>query len=124
MNPEQSRRVDAALDQLRSLQRPNPHQPVLLDTRGSTARVAHLEETVATPEIKPPDQEFDEIGQDPVGAEVLAPGRSAFTDDQMPWATSHSTRISPRTCSGTWSAHQRCTRATSSSESPPVAMRS
>ena len=66
MNPEQSRRVDAALDQLRSLQRPNPHQPVLLDTRGSTARVAHLEETVATPEIKPPDEEFDEIGQDPV----------------------------------------------------------
>ena len=59
MNPEQSRRVDAALDQLRSLQRPNPHQPVLLDTRGSTARVAHLEETVATPEIKPPDEEFD-----------------------------------------------------------------
>jgi hypothetical protein len=85
MNFEQSRRVDAALDQLRSLQRPNPHQPVLLDTRGSTARVAHLEETVATPEIKPPDEEFDEIGQDPVGAEVLAPGRSAFTDDQMPW---------------------------------------
>ena len=75
-------------------------------------------------EIKPPDEEFDEIGQDPVGAEVLAPGRSAFTDGQMPWATSHSTRISPRTCSGTWSAHQRCTRATSSSESPPVAMRS
>ena len=103
MSPAQSRRVDAALDQLRSLQRPNPHQPVLLDTRGSTARVAHLEETVATPEIKPPDEEFDEIGQDPVGAEVLAPGRSAFTDDQMPWATSHSTRISPRTCSGTWS---------------------
>src|SRR6185312_5458561 len=59
-------RVDAALDQLRSLQRPNPHQPVLLDTRGSTARVAHLEETVATPEIKPPDEEFDEIGQHPV----------------------------------------------------------
>src|SRR4029077_5453178 len=59
-------RVDAALDQLRSLQRPNPHQPVLLDTRGSTARVAHLEETVATPEIKPRDEEFDEIGQDPV----------------------------------------------------------
>ena len=66
MNPEQSRRVDAALDQLRSLQRPNPHQPVLLDTRGSTARVAHLEVTVATPEIKPPDEEFGEIGQDPV----------------------------------------------------------
>jgi hypothetical protein len=63
MNPEQSPRVDAPLDQLRSLQRPNPHQPVLLDTRGSTARVAHLEETVATPEIKPPDEEFDEIGQ-------------------------------------------------------------
>src|SRR6185312_15843876 len=103
MSPEQSRRVDAALDQLRALQRPNPHQPVLLDTRGSTARVAHQEATVATPEIKPPDEEFDEIGQDPVGAEVLAPGRSAFTDDQMPWATSHSTRISPRTCSGTWS---------------------
>jgi hypothetical protein len=60
------RRVDAALDQLRVLQRPNPHQPVLLDTRGSTARLAHLEETVATPEIKPPDEEFDEIGQDPV----------------------------------------------------------
>jgi len=60
MSPEQSRRVDAALDQLRSLQRPNPHQPVLLDTRGSTARVAHLEETAATPEIKPPDEEFDE----------------------------------------------------------------
>ena len=53
MNPEQSRRVDAALDQLRSLQRPNPHQPVLLDTLGSTARVAHLEETAATTEIKP-----------------------------------------------------------------------
>ena len=103
MSPEQSRPVDAALDQLRALQRPNPHQPVLLDTRGSTARVAHLEETVATPEIKPPDEEFDEIGQEPVGAEVLAPGRSAFTDDQMPWATSHSMRISPRTCSGTWS---------------------
>ena len=100
MSPEQSRRVDAALDQLRALQRPNPHRPVLLDTRGSTARVAHLEDTVATPEIKPPDEEFDEIGQDPVGAEVLAPGRSAFTDDQMPWATSHSTRISPRTCCG------------------------
>ena len=32
MNPEQSRRVDAALDQRRSLQRPNPHHPVLLDT--------------------------------------------------------------------------------------------
>ena len=60
MSPGQSRRVDAALDQLRALQRPNPHQPVLLDTRGSTARVAHLEETVATPEIKPPDEEFDE----------------------------------------------------------------
>ena len=73
------------------------------DTRGSTVRVAHLEETVATPEIKPPDEEFDEIGQEPVGAEVLAPGRSAFTDDQMPRATSHSMRISPRTCSGTWS---------------------
>ena len=55
-----------ALDQLRSLQRPNPHQPVLLDTRGSTARVAHLEDTAATPEIKPPDAKFDEIGQDPV----------------------------------------------------------
>jgi len=55
MNPEQSRRVDAALDQLRSLQRPNPHQPVLLDTLGSTARVAHLEETAATTEIRPPD---------------------------------------------------------------------
>ena len=27
-------------------------------------------------------------------------------------ATSHSTRISSRTCSGTWLAHQRCTRAT------------
>ena len=66
MSPEQSRRVDAALDQLRSLQRPNPHQPVLLDTLGGTARVAHLEETAATTEIKPPDAEFDEIGQDPV----------------------------------------------------------
>ena len=68
MSPEQSRRVDAALDQLRSLQRPNPHQPVpvLLDTLGSTARVAHLEETAATTEIKPPDAEFDAIGQDPV----------------------------------------------------------
>ena len=54
MSPEQSRRVDAALDQLRSLQRALP------DTRGSTARVAHLEETVATPEIEPPDEEFDE----------------------------------------------------------------
>src|SRR6478735_7633265 len=43
MSPEQSRRVDAALDQLRALQRPNPHQPVLLDTGGSTARVADLE---------------------------------------------------------------------------------
>jgi len=39
---------------------------VLLDTGGSTARVAHLAERVATPEIKPPDEEFDEIGQDPV----------------------------------------------------------
>lgn len=58
MNPEQS--PLAALDQLRALQRPNPHQPVLLDTLGGTARVAHLEETVATPEIKPPDEEFDE----------------------------------------------------------------
>ena len=66
MNPEQSRRVDAALDQLRSLQRPNPHQPVLLDILGGTARVAHLEQTVATPEIKPPDEKFDEIGQGPV----------------------------------------------------------
>ena len=66
MSSEQPRRVDAALDQLRSLQRPNPHQPVLLDTRGSTARVAHLEETAATTEIKLPDAEFDEIGQDPV----------------------------------------------------------
>jgi hypothetical protein len=55
-----------ALDQLRSLQRPNPHQPVLLDALGSTARVAHLEETSATTEIKPPDAEFDDIGQDPV----------------------------------------------------------
>jgi hypothetical protein len=63
MSPD---RVDAALDQLRALQRPNPRQPVPLETRGSTARVAHLEETVATPEIKPPDEEFDEIGQDSV----------------------------------------------------------
>jgi hypothetical protein len=39
---------------------------VLLDTLGSTARVAHLEETAATTEIKPPDAEFDKIGQDPV----------------------------------------------------------
>jgi hypothetical protein len=39
---------------------------VPLDARGSTARVAHLEETVGTPEIKPPDEEFVEIGQDPV----------------------------------------------------------
>jgi hypothetical protein len=37
---------------------------VLPGTWGST--VAHLEETVATPEIKPPDEEFDEIRQDPV----------------------------------------------------------
>ena len=66
MSSEQSRRVCAALDQLRSSQWPNPHQPVLLDTLGSTARVAHLEETAATTEIKPPDAEFDEIGQDPV----------------------------------------------------------
>ena len=66
MSSEQPRRVDAALDQLRSLQRPNPHHPVLLDSRRNTARVAHLEDTVATPEIKPPDEEFDEIGQDPV----------------------------------------------------------
>ena len=55
-----------ALDQLRSLQLLNPHQPVLLDTLGSTARVAHVKETAATTEIKPPDAEFDEIGQDPV----------------------------------------------------------
>ena len=34
-------------------------------------------------------------------------------------ATSHSTRTSSRTCSGTWPAHQRCTRAMSSSGSPP-----
>ena len=34
MSPEQSRRVDGVLDQLRSSQRPNPHQPVLLDTLG------------------------------------------------------------------------------------------
>jgi hypothetical protein len=66
MSPEQSRRVDAALDQLRALQRPNPHQPVPLDTRGSTARLAHLKETVATPEIKWPDEKFDELGQNPV----------------------------------------------------------
>ena len=48
MSPEQSRRVDAAL--------------------GPTSRftAAHLEDTVATAEIKPPDEEFDEIGQDPV----------------------------------------------------------
>ena len=39
---------------------------MLLDTLGSTARVAHLEETAATTEIKPADTEFDEIGQDPV----------------------------------------------------------
>jgi hypothetical protein len=39
---------------------------VLLDTRGSTARVAHLNETVATPEIKSPDEEFGENGQDRV----------------------------------------------------------
>jgi hypothetical protein len=45
---------------------PNPHQPVPLDTRGSTARLAHLEETVATPEIKRPDEKFGEIGRDPV----------------------------------------------------------
>jgi hypothetical protein len=29
--------------------------------RCSTARVAHLEETVATPEIRSPEKEFDEI---------------------------------------------------------------
>jgi hypothetical protein len=38
MNPEQSRRVDAALDQLRSLQRPNPHQPVPLAKRSQMPR--------------------------------------------------------------------------------------
>jgi hypothetical protein len=35
MSPQQSRRVDAALDQLRALQRPNPNRPVLLDTRAA-----------------------------------------------------------------------------------------
>jgi hypothetical protein len=64
VSPEQP--AASALDQLRALQLPKPHQPVLLDTRGSTARVAHLQETVPTLEIKPPEEEFDEIGQDPV----------------------------------------------------------
>lgn len=39
----------------------------------SESAVAHLEETVATPEIKPPVEEFDEIGQDPV-RHPLRPG--------------------------------------------------
>ena len=34
---------------------------MLLDTLGSTARVAHVKETAATTEIKPPDAEFDEL---------------------------------------------------------------
>ena len=50
----------------RRLHRDFARGPLSEADRGSTARVAHLEETVATPEIKPPDEEFVEIGQDPV----------------------------------------------------------
>ena len=44
----------------RRLHRDFAHGSLSEADRGSTARVAHLEETVATPEIKPPDEEFDE----------------------------------------------------------------
>jgi hypothetical protein len=77
MNPEQSRRVDAALDQLRSLQRPYPHQPVMLDTLGSTARVAHLEETAATTEIPRPTRNSTKLGK--IRYDTCC-GRSRFTN--------------------------------------------
>ena len=85
MNPEQSRRVDAALDQLRSLQRPYPHQPVLLDTLGSTARVAHLEETAATTEIPRPTRNSTKLGASRIVRKGRAPAsgrrlRSAAVD--------------------------------------------
>ena len=44
----------------RRLHRDFAHGSLSEADRGSTARVAHLEVTVATPEIKPPDEEFDE----------------------------------------------------------------
>ena len=50
---------------------------MLLDTRGSTARVANLEEVVAPPEIKPPGEEFDELGR--IWYDTCC-GRSRFTN--------------------------------------------
>src|SRR6185312_286900 len=49
----------------------------------------------------------------PVGTEVLAPGRSAFANGQMSWGDVAFDAISSRMCSGTWPAHERCTRVTS-----------
>ena len=43
MSPEQSRRSTLRSTNF-ALLRPNPHRPALLDTRGSTARVAHRED--------------------------------------------------------------------------------
>ena len=83
MNPEQSRRVDAALDQLRSLQRPYPHQPVLLDTLGSTARVAHLEETAATTEIPRPTRNSTKLGASRIVRKGRAPPAAGGCEAQQ-----------------------------------------
>ena len=119
MSPEQSRRVDAALDQLRALQRPNPPQPVLLDTRGSTARVAHLEETVATPEIKPPDEEFDEIGQHPV-RHLLR--QFAFTNSSKRAGTASGRRLRSAAVDS-FNPTTRSSSATRSARSPTATVR-
>ena len=58
---------------------------MLLDTRGSTARVAHLEEVVAPPEIKPPGEEFDELGR--IWYDTCC-GRSRFTNSSKGRASS------------------------------------
>ena len=63
---------------------------MLLDTRGSTARVAHLEEVVAPPEIKPPGEEFDELGR--IWYDTCC-SRSRFTNSSKRAGTARGRRL-------------------------------
>ena len=116
---DESRTIPPRRRCARPTSRPNPHQPVLLDIRGSTARVAHLEETVATPEIKPPDEEFDEIGQDPV-RHLLRP--FAFTNSSKRAGTASGRRLRSAAVDS-FNPTTRSSSATRSARSPTATVR-
>jgi len=86
---------------------------------GQHRLVAHLEETVATPEIKPPDEEFDEIGQDPV-RHLLRP--FAFTNSSKRAGTASGRRLRSAAVDS-FNPTTRSSSATRSARSPTATVR-